>query len=248
MIDALYALLKSFGFDEPLHAPITHMPIGLVVGALIFLVVALVFNKKQLIPSARHAAILAFVFAFPTILLGVFDWMHFYRGILMPAITIKIGFAVVVLVVLGAAIVLGGEVKLHSRWLTVLYAIAFVAVMGLGYFGSGIIRGRAITVAPAKTEKTISATGAAVSPEFRRGQAVFTASCLACHGNGANAIIASLPVKGSSKLASLEKFTDFVRKPTMPDGSAGEMPEFPVMQIPEAKMADLYTYVTQAWK
>ncbi|MEI6874142.1 MAG: cytochrome c [Spirochaetota bacterium] len=248
MIDALYTLLKSFGFDEPLHAPITHVPIGLVVGALIFFVVALIFNKKQLIPTARHAAILAFVFAFPTILLGVFDWMHFYRGILMPAIAIKIGFATVVLVVLGAAIILGGEVKLHSRWLTVLYAIAFVAVMGLGYFGSGIIRGRAITMAPATTEKTISASGQAVSPEYKRGQAIFTSNCISCHGNGANAIVASLPIKGSSKLASLEKFAGFVRKPTMPDGSAGEMPTFTASQVTEAQMADLYAYVTKAWQ
>jgi len=234
MIDALYALLKTLGFDEPLHAPITHLPIGLVVGAFTFFVVALIFNKKQLIPSARHAAILAFVFAFPTIILGVFDWMHFYHGILMPAIVIKIGFATVVLLALGAAIILGGEIKLHSRWLTVLYSIAFIAIMGLGYFGTGIIRGRAIIEMPAATGKTLSAGVPAASPEYTRGHAVFTSNCQACHANGAN--------------ANPEKFLAFVRKPTMPDGSAGEMPNFPVDQITDAQVSDLYAYVTKAWQ
>jgi uncharacterized membrane protein len=144
MIDQLYELLSKFGFNEPLHSPITHMPIGLITGAFIFFIVAVVFKKKALVLSARHASILAFIFVFPTILLGVIDWIHFYQATLFTPILIKMGLALFLLIVLGAGIILGSEIKLHSITMTVLYALAFAAATGLGYFGSGIIYGRGL--------------------------------------------------------------------------------------------------------
>jgi len=162
MLDDFYALIASLGMKEPLHSPITHMPIGLVVGALVFFIVALVFKKKDLVMTARHVSILAFIFAFPTILLGVMDWIHFYHAVLFTPIKIKMTLAAVVLVVLGTGIVLGSEIKVRSVAMTVLYSLAFVCVIGLGYFGSGIIYGRGLEMkpkvrsvapAPAKREK-----------------------------------------------------------------------------------------------
>lgn len=243
MIDALYVLLARLGFDEPLHSPITHMPIGLVVGALIFFLVAVFFKRKSLILSARHASILALVFAFPTILLGVFDWMHFYHGVLMPAIKIKMALAGAVLVFLGAGIILGSEVKLKTIWMTIIYALSFVAVMGLGYFGASIIYGRSLG-SPSVASST-AVPGQASGPD---GKEVFASSCQACHGNGGNAIEPSYPLKGSAKLASLGDFTTYVRSPTMRDGSAGPMPPFPAETLDGPEMEALYTYVKSAWK
>jgi uncharacterized membrane protein len=163
MIDDLYVLLAKLGFKEPLHSPITHMPIGLVVGALIFFLVAVIFKKKNLILTARHASILAFIFAFPTILFGVMDWIHFYHAALFTPIKIKMALAGVVLVVLGAGIILGSEIKLHTMTMTILYAVAFFAVIGLGYFGSGIIYGRGLGIKPPKPSAAVSAPRAADS-------------------------------------------------------------------------------------
>jgi uncharacterized membrane protein len=146
MIDDLYALLAKIGFKEPLHSPMTHMPIGLVVGALIFFLVAVIFKRKNLIVTARHASILAFIFAFPTIMLGIIDWIHFYHATLFVPIIIKMALAFVALVVLGAGIILGSEIRLHAVSLTVLYGTAFVAMIGLGYFGSGIVYGRGLQI------------------------------------------------------------------------------------------------------
>jgi uncharacterized membrane protein len=146
MIDDLYTFLAKFGFNEPLHPPITHMPIGLAAGALIFLLVALMFNKKNMILTARHVSILAFVFVFPTVLLGVFDWVHFYHATLYTPIKIKMGLAAIAFVLLGAGIILGSEIKLHSIAMTVLYALTVVAMVGLGYLGAGIIYGRGMTI------------------------------------------------------------------------------------------------------
>jgi protein SCO1 len=145
MLDSLYQFLARMGFNEPLHPPITHMPIGLVTGVFIFFIIAVIFKKKNLVLTARHVSILAFIFAFPTIMLGVMDWIHFYHAAMITPIIIKMVLAVIVLVVLGTGIILGSEIRMHSMTMTVVYAMAFVAVIGLGYYGSGIIYGRGLS-------------------------------------------------------------------------------------------------------
>jgi uncharacterized membrane protein len=158
MIDALYEFLAKSGFSEPLHSPITHMPIGLVVGALIFFLVAVVFKKKNLVLTARHASILAFIFAFPTILFGVMDWIHFYHATLFTPIKIKMVLACIALVVLGAGIILGSEIKLHTMTMTVIYVAAFFVMIGLGYFGSGIVYGRGLSIKAPVSSAVVSRT------------------------------------------------------------------------------------------
>ena len=44
---------------------------------------AVIFGRKNLITTARHVSILAFIFVFPTILFGVIDWMHYYHAALI---------------------------------------------------------------------------------------------------------------------------------------------------------------------
>ena len=157
MIDDLYVFLARFGFSDPLHSPITHMPIGLVTGALIFLLAALIFKRNTLVLTARHASILAFIFVFTTILLGVFDWVHFYHATLYTPIKIKMGLAGIALLLIGAGIILGSEIKLHKISLTIIYAASFITVVGLGYFGSGIIYGRGLEMKKPHQEKTAPA-------------------------------------------------------------------------------------------
>lgn len=156
MIDLLYASLEKRGFAEPLHSPVTHMPIGLTVGALIFFLVAIAFKKKDLILTARHASILAFVFIFPTIMLGVLDWIHFYNAALFTPIKIKIVLAIVALVVTGAGIIVGSETKLHSFTMAIFYVVAFMVMMGLGYYGAGIIYGRGLEMKPPKVSSEMT--------------------------------------------------------------------------------------------
>jgi uncharacterized membrane protein len=165
MIDDLYTMLAKFGFSEPLHSPITHMPIGLVVGALIFFLVAVVFKKKNLVLTARHASILAFIFAFPTILFGVMDWIHFYHATLFTPIKIKMALACIALVVLGAGIILGSEIKLHTMTMTVIYVAAFFVMIGLGYFGSGIIYGRGLSIKAPISSAAVSQPRGPDSPD-----------------------------------------------------------------------------------
>jgi mono/diheme cytochrome c family protein len=233
MVDALYAALNRVGFTDPLHSLLVHVPIGLVVGTLVFFLVAVIFKRKQLVLTARHAAILAFIFVFPTILTGVFDWLHFYKGVLLPAIRMKMILAGAVIVVLGAAIVLGSRIRLHTIPMTVLYALAFVAVAGLGYFGGGIVYGRGAKAAPA-----------ALSAKANAGAAVFANSCQACHPGGGNAVDAAYPLKSSKKLADEKSFVSFIRNPLMRDGKPGQMPAFGGDMVSDAEASGLYAYVT----
>ncbi len=173
MIDDLYSFLARFGFNEPLHSPITHMPIGLAMGALIFFLTALFFKNKNLVLTARHASILAFIFVFPTILLGVFDWIHFYHATLFTPIKIKMGLASFALIFLGCGIILGSEIKLHSLAMTVVYAAACIAMVGLGYFGSGIVYGRGLEMKSPRQNAVHSAAGNApdsLSVKSRRAE------------------------------------------------------------------------------
>ena len=246
MIDSLYAFLSRLGFTDPLHAPITHMPIGLVTGALLFFLVAVIFNRKVLVLTARHVSILAFIFVFPTILFGVLDWMHFFRAALIAPIKIKMILAAVVLVVLGAGIVLGSEVKVRTLPQLVLYALAFVCVVGLGYYGAKLVYGswagqKAATEAPAGQTP---AAPAGREEAFAAGAQVFTANCQGCHPGGGNVIDSKLPVKGSKRLASQDSFVAFIRSPAMPDGSPGSMPPFGQDAVSAKQAADLYVYVT----
>ena len=59
----------------------------------------------------------------------------------------------------------------------------------------------------------------------------------------------SLPLKGAKQLASQDTFVSFIRNPTMPNGSAGQMPAFPADQISDKDAGDIYHYIqAQGWK
>ena len=250
MIDSFYAWVVRLGFTDPLHAPVTHIPIGLVIGAFLFFLVAVVFNRKNLELTARHVSILAFIFVFPTILLGVMDWLHFFKGVLVAPIKYKMVLASAVLVLLAAGIIIGGELKVRTWPLMVIYALAVVAVVGLGWFGGKLVYGGFSPSAASPAAVSSSAPAAPSSPTAL-GQRVFSSNCSACHPGGGNAIVAQLPLKSSKKLATETSFISFIRSPTMPNGSQGEMPPFPADQLPDKQASALYAYIQSmlpAWK
>ena len=227
------------------------MPIGLIAGALVFFLVALIFKRKQLVLSARHASILALVFAVPTILFGVFDWMHFYHGVFFPAIKYKMFLAGAVVILLGLGIILGSEIKLRSLAMTLIYALCFVAAVGLGYFGGNIVYGQGQAPAVASSSQ-IGVSAAPPSPapvgDNAEGRSLFASNCQACHAGGGNSIAASLPIKGSKKLANLESFTGFIRAPSMPDGKPGDMPPFGKDTLDDGQVSKLYSFVSTEFK
>jgi mono/diheme cytochrome c family protein len=225
VIDSFYAMLARIGFTDPPHALLTHMPIGLITGALLFLLVAVIFRRRVLEPTARHVFVLGFIFLFPTILFGVLDWLHYFRGAMILPIKFKIGLAAAVLVVTAAGVAVGNRAKLRTIPQVLLYALAFVCVVGLGYFGAKMV------YAGWAPEGSEGVSGA--------GSELFTVNCQACHPGGGNIVDPSYPVKGSPKLASVETFTAFLRSP------GGMMPSFDEQALSAAQARDLHQYLSR---
>ena len=90
MTGFLYNVLNKLGYHHPFHPTQVTMPIGLVMGAFIFAVVALVFRRERLMVTPLHCIILACIWVFPTMILGIMDWQHFYGGAWILPIKVKL--------------------------------------------------------------------------------------------------------------------------------------------------------------
>jgi len=53
MIDLLYQLLEEISHTHPIHPPLTHIPMGLVIGVFIFALVAVLF-QRTIFPLTIH--------------------------------------------------------------------------------------------------------------------------------------------------------------------------------------------------
>jgi uncharacterized membrane protein len=222
VLDSFYHFLGGLGYHHPIHPTGVHVTIGLVIGALVFAVVALVFRRERLRLTPRHCIILAFIWIFPTMLFGIMDWQHFYGGSLLLPIKVKLTVAPILLVLLFAAILLGRKYGATSGKVLPVYFLCFFCVVALGYFGGQLIYG-----------------GKAVpSPEaYKAGEKIFATNCSSCHPHGGNVIDPARPVLKSPKLEDLNGFLAWIRHPTAP------MPPFPDSKIPDAQAKELYDYI-----
>jgi mono/diheme cytochrome c family protein len=229
-MESLYRFSQQIGFDHPLHPPFAHMPTGLVVGAFIFLLAALILRRHNMGATAYHCLVLALIFFFPTAFLGVTDWLHFYGGAWSFHIKMKIALSVLLLVLLAAGTLTeikksGGPMRRLA-----IYFLCVMAVVGLGYFGGQLV---------------FADRGAAVSPDdAKEGERLYAVNCSGCHPNGGNVINPALPVIGSPQLKDPGTFVQFNRNPLKPDGSRGAMPAFPRERLSDQELKQIYQYIT----
>jgi uncharacterized membrane protein/cytochrome c5 len=156
MIESIYQTLANFGYTHPLHPTLTHLPIGLVMGSFFFALAALIFHRTSLSQSARHCAVLALLAAFPTVLLGLMDWQHFYGGAFLFPIMMKLVLAGILIVLLVLAVVFGIRGEKLSKNVISLYVACLLVVVALGYFGGELVYGTKrpaaeLSEAPAQT-------------------------------------------------------------------------------------------------
>ena len=69
-MERLYQLFEAVGYVHPIHPPITHLPVGLVIGAFLLGLISLLFRHQMAGRAARYCMIIAFLSIFPTVLLG----------------------------------------------------------------------------------------------------------------------------------------------------------------------------------
>ncbi len=228
-MDFIYQFLESIGYTHPIHPPLTHMPIGLVAGALILRLAARFSDQAPLARAAFYCLVLALVFAVPTVLAGVIDWQHYYSGAWVFPIKIKIALSVLLFILLAGGVGLGWRGNADSKPFLAICLLSFLAVVGLGYFGGEL------ALAPRLCPPA--------APGYQAGAKIYATLCAACHPNGGNIFDASLPVRGSKHLADFDDFSSFMRHPHRHDGSPPSMPAFPPEKLPDAQMRELYQYI-----
>jgi hypothetical protein len=213
-----------------LHPPAAHIPIGLVIGAFIFLLVALIF-KRRFLTTAHQCIVLALIFLFPATFLGFTDWLHFYAGAWSFPIKMKIAMTGTLLIFLTAAVIM--EIKkiggLMSKFF--VYFLCLVSVIGIGYFGGSLV---------------FPEYSLALPDQLRDGEKLYAAHCAGCHPRGGNVINPALPVVGSPQLKDLNTFTKYNRNPLRPDGSKSVMPAYPKEKISDQEMKMIYQYATKS--
>ena len=166
-----YDALQQIGYTHPLHPTLTHLPVGLILGAFLFFLVSFFSKKSTLRQTAVHCMVLA-VIALPVVAgLGVMDWQYFYGGSWLFSIKMKIGLATALFLVLILAIYSGAK-KDSSRAVTGLwYLICVGLVIGLSFFGGELVYG------PAQSKATAEVSSALA----KKGNGLFRENCSMCH-------------------------------------------------------------------
>ena len=232
MFEFIYQTLTNFGYNHPIHPTLTHVPIGMVMGAFIFVLIAVITRKTNLAQTARHCSVLALIAAVPTALLGLMDWQHFYGGSLLFPIKIKLILAGILIVFLALAVIFGFFGETFSKLVISLYVLSLFSVIGLGYFGGELVYG---TKAPAaEVAEGLAAEGAMV----------FQQNCSACHLTDSTATKIGPGLKGvfkgdkfpvSGLAVSEDNFRRQLQKPL------GKMPPFG--HLPPEQVETLIAYL-----
>lgn len=141
MVEFIYGFLESIGFAHPLHPAITHIPMGLVMGGLIFRMVAIASPMKYLARTGYHCTVVALLGVPPTALLGWMDWQYRYGGTWEFLIGLKMVLALVLLFLLTLIVALDDPEKPKIDLRSMLYLLAFVNAIGLGFSGGQLTYG-----------------------------------------------------------------------------------------------------------
>lgn len=141
MVEFIYGLLEGVGFAHPLHPALTHIPMGLVMGAVIFRMIAVVSPMKYLAQTGYHCAVVALLGVPPTAILGWMDWQYRYGGEWEFLIGLKMVLALTLLVILVLIVALDDPEKPKFDLRSLLYLLAVLNAVGLGFSGGELIYG-----------------------------------------------------------------------------------------------------------
>jgi uncharacterized membrane protein len=139
MIDFVYNVLAAIGYQHPIHAPTTHIPMGMAIGGFIFSLVS--FKKPELSKTAHYCIVLALIAAPVVSILGIMDWQHRYMGSWTNLIIAKMIFAVIFMVFLGITVYLYRKGNVSNKVMFVMYVLCLASSTVLGFIGGQIIFG-----------------------------------------------------------------------------------------------------------
>lgn len=140
LVDGLYSFLAMVGFTHPLHPMLVHVPMGMIIGMVLFALLALKWQDKHFAEAAHYCSIVALVFIGPVIIAGFLDWLHLLQGEWSTPIVVKMILGAVLTVLLAVAVrtkIRGGT---PGRVL-LFYLLCLACAGGLGYMGGELVYG-----------------------------------------------------------------------------------------------------------
>jgi uncharacterized membrane protein len=140
MVEKLYAFLEKIGYSHPLHPMFTHVPIGMVIGMVVFSFLAIFWKNKTFDLTAFHCSVLALVAVVPVVGLGILDWLHFQQGEWSSLIIAKMILAPILTILLIVSIVMKRKGASPGKMLLV-YLLCLACAGGLGYAGGQLVYG-----------------------------------------------------------------------------------------------------------
>ncbi len=140
MVESLYLFLASVGFTHPLHPMLTHIPMGMVIGMVVFSLIGLIWKSDTLSETAYHCSVLALVFVGPVIAAGILDWLHLQQGEWNKYIIIKMILGAVLTFLLAVSVILKKKGASPTKML-LFYFLCLACGGGLGYSGGQLVYG-----------------------------------------------------------------------------------------------------------
>lgn len=164
MISAFYQALANIGYTHPLHPAVTHIPVGLIIGGFVFALTGTILKRPSLTKSARHCFWLALLALPVAALFGLMDWQHFYAGVWLMPVIMKIVLAVVLLIFLIVTLI-----PFREKVPLMFYCLCLFIVIGIGFFGGELVYGKRGTKEAPKDTR------------IEKGAAFFAQNCAVCH-------------------------------------------------------------------
>lgn len=141
-IQMVYDFLEKIGFTHPLHPAMTHIPMGMVLGALTFRIASFLPRLEGLAKTAYHCVVLGFLGMFPTVIAGLMDWQHRFEGAWEGLIIGKMVLAGILAILMVVIMVMDDPE--NRRFLdkrTGFYFLMILVAVGLGYSGGELTYG-----------------------------------------------------------------------------------------------------------
>ncbi len=141
MTEVIFEFLTKIGFTHPIHPALTHIPMGMVMGAVTFRIVSLIPKFKFLARTGYHCIIFGLLGMFPTAFSGYLDWQHTFDGQWEFLIILKMVLAVFLTVILAIITFKDDCERPKIDKMTLLYLVTILLAIGLGFSGGELTLG-----------------------------------------------------------------------------------------------------------
>ncbi len=135
MTEIIFEFLNNIGFTHPVHPALTHIPMGMVMGAVVFRLVAFLPRMKMLAKTGYHCSVLALLGVAPTVFTGYLDWQYRYGGMWEFLIVLKMVLAAVLTILLLVVVIKDDPENPRLDRRTGFYLLLVLVAIGLGYSG-----------------------------------------------------------------------------------------------------------------